>query len=134
STRWMWPACRLPMVGTTTMRWPSRRKASSVWRKPAMSVMCFIWRYRSVETVFRGREAAILYFAHEGTHRPLDAIVRISQKVLHELGFDRGNPEYVVQDKDLGIGVGTGSDTDHRNRQGFSNRFRQRAGDALQQQ
>src|SRR5690606_18712411 len=101
------PSCRLPMVGTSAMRAPPWRRASSSSRKGAkVSNTC-----TSGIAVFRAGKTAALHCRHIGFDGTGDAAVRFRQEVLDELRRNGGDAQDAVQHLDLAIDMRPRADT-----------------------
>src|ERR1700733_8612906 len=109
----MWPACRLPMVGTKAMRRPAARHCSTCARTASTVVTVSIAPAAS-KAVFRRRILAgfdRLYVALDRSLRRINT----GHEIAHETRLAaRRDIQDIVQHQYLAVGVGAGADADHR--------------------
>src|SRR5688572_12897858 len=109
SIRLMWPACRLPMVGTNTTRWPSACQRATCSRTAAIVVTVAMPARRGsgMEFMF-GRGVGLLFDRVHETLQRVEVRVRALHEIPHEARLAaRGDVEHVVQHEDLPVGIRT---------------------------
>src|ERR1700687_1689026 len=128
----MWPACRLPMVGTKATRSPAARHCSTRARTASTVVTVSIAPAGS-KAVFRRRILAGFDGLHVARDRGLWRIAA-GHEIAHETRFSaRSDIQNIVQHQYLAVGVGPGADADHRHLESLGNAAAERGRNALQQ-
>src|SRR5579864_3757256 len=129
---WMWPAWRLPIVGTKTLSGSRPSRSRSAATELMMSIGIRAPAPAVLEAVLFAGEAAVLHRAHVALGRVRDAGCPVHE-VLHEAGLlSRVDVEHVVQHQHLPGAGGAGADAYGRDAQAPRHLIGELCGDGLE--